>query len=373
MHDGGRDVHGSRGQDGARLRTAGRGLAAILVGLLVANCSSPKVTGGRASGKNYGVKASPRVIPEGQPIPKGGGREMVGKPYVVGGQTYVPSPARGYDREGWASWYGTAFHGRLTANGEIFDRESIAAAHPTLPLPSYVRVTNLVNQRSMVVRVNDRGPYEKQRLVDVSERVAEALDFRRKGTTRVRLQYLGKASVNGSDDNKLLATLRIDGSPAPFGRTSSPTMLANLREPEPPRAEAPVRAPVRMAELASPAPRPADRFEEEEPETAAAQPIARGPVRVAERPVETRRAPPDSEDDGPVTVVQAPAVVDLRRPMPADDRAPLRAAAPTRFVESSPVPPRRPGASSPAIVPQLTRGPLVEHLPPQRPALAGIY
>jgi rare lipoprotein A len=372
MHEGGRDVHGSGGQDRARLRTAGRGLAAILVGLLVANCSSPKVAGGRSSESKYGVKASPRVIPEGEPIPKGGGREMVGKPYVVGGQTYVPSPAKGYDREGWASWYGTAFHGRLTANGEVFDRESIAAAHPTLPLPSYVRVTNLVNQRSMVVRVNDRGPYEKERLVDVSERVAEALDFRRKGTTRVRLQYLGKASVNGSDDAKLLATLRTDGTAAPFGRTRSPTMLADLREPASPRAELPARAPVRTAELASPAPRPAERFEDDEPETMAPEQAARPQVRVAERPVEVRRSAAGYEDDEPEAGLRAPPVVDLRRPMPADDRAAPRAAT-TRFVESSPVPPRRPEAASAGVSAQPTRAPLVEHLPPTRPALAGIY
>jgi rare lipoprotein A len=193
-----------------------RCLFAAGTALALANCAgSPPVGSGRhASELKYGVKSSPRVIPEGQPVPKGGGREMVGQAYVVAGRTYKPHPGRGYDREGWASWYGTAFHGRLTANGEIFDRDSIAAAHPTLPLPSYVRVTNVVNKRSMVVRVNDRGPYERDRVIDLSERAADALGFRHRGTGRVRVEYLGKASLDGSDDARLLATLRSDGGPA---------------------------------------------------------------------------------------------------------------------------------------------------------------
>ncbi|MDB5511967.1 MAG: rare lipoprotein [Enterovirga sp.] len=216
----------------ASSRQGARVAAAVLIGLTVANCASTKVSGGR-NGNKYGVAASPKVIPDGEPVPKGGGRAMVGKPYVVGGRTYVPVEARNYSREGWSSWYGTAFHGRLTANGEIFDRESIAAAHPTLPLPSYVRVTNVANRRSMVVRVNDRGPYERDRLIDVSERVAEALDFRQKGTARLKVDYLGKASINGSDDEKLLATLTVDGRPAALG--GSRTMLADLREEAAPR------------------------------------------------------------------------------------------------------------------------------------------
>lgn len=209
--------------------------AVCVIAVPLADCAS-QVAGRHPSERKYGVASSPRVIPEGQPIPKGGGRDMVGKPYVVAGRTYIPHPGKGYDREGWASWYGTAFHGRLTANGEIFDRASIAAAHPTLPLPSYVRVTNLANNRSMVVRVNDRGPYERDRVIDLSERAADALGFHRKGTSRVRVQYVGRASLAGSDDEKLLATLRTDGSPATLDGPR--TMLAGgdgglSRPPEP--------------------------------------------------------------------------------------------------------------------------------------------
>ena len=100
-----------------------------------------------------------RVVEPGQPVPKGGGVYRVGKPYTVAGRVYVPEENTNYSAVGLASWYGDDFHGRYTANGEIFDMTSISAAHPTLPLPSYVRVTNLANNRSIVVRVNDRGPY----------------------------------------------------------------------------------------------------------------------------------------------------------------------------------------------------------------------
>ncbi len=211
-------------------RLALRFLAVSGVALATANCASNTATKFAATGNGvdpkYGVKASPRLYNEGDTIPKGGGRRYTGKPYVVAGQTYAPreNPA-GYVREGLASWYGSAFHGRMTANGEVFDRHSIAAAHPTLPLPSYVRVTNLENHSSMIVRVNDRGPYHAGRVMDVSEETAEALGFHRGGTARVRVEYVGKASLAGSDDRKLLATLRTDGQPA---GSRSAVMVADL-------------------------------------------------------------------------------------------------------------------------------------------------
>jgi rare lipoprotein A len=152
------------------------------------------------------------VVEPGEPVPKGGGRYSVGKPYVIAGKTYVPEDnAEGYSATGIASWYGEDFHGRKTSNGEIFDMHSIAAAHPTLPLPSYVRVTNLKNNRSLIVRVNDRGPFHEGRVIDVSVRAAQLLGFYDTGTTRVKLDYVGKASLGGSDDAKLAATLRGPG------------------------------------------------------------------------------------------------------------------------------------------------------------------
>src|SRR5262249_59540904 len=115
--------------------------------LVLAHCSGP------FSSKEY----SPRVVEEGEPVPKGGGIYRVGKPYGVNGRTYVPAENPSYRIEGVASWYGRDFHGPLTANGEIYDMHSISAAHTTLPLPCYVRITNLANARSIIVRANDHG------------------------------------------------------------------------------------------------------------------------------------------------------------------------------------------------------------------------
>lgn len=171
--------------------------------------------------------ASPRVVADGEPVPRGGGMYMVGKPYTIAGRTYYPSDKR-YTAVGVASWYGDAFHGRRTANGEVYDRDGISAAHPTMPLPSYARVTNLKNHYSMIVRVNDRGPFAGNRIMDVSRRTAEVLDFDRGGTAKVKIEYLGAAELEGSDDQILLATLRSDGPARVAG--------LGLAEPElPPR------------------------------------------------------------------------------------------------------------------------------------------
>ena len=146
-----------------------RALAVGAAGLLLASCSGgSRTTGEHFSSKEYGVPGSPRVVAYGQKVPKGGGRYMVGKPYRVAGKTYVPRDNPDYSAVGLASWYGRTFHGRKTANGEVYDMDGLSGAHPTLPLPSYARVTNLKNGRSIVVRVNDRGPYKRGRIIDVS-------------------------------------------------------------------------------------------------------------------------------------------------------------------------------------------------------------
>jgi rare lipoprotein A len=149
-----------------------------------------------------------RVVPLGQPVPKGGGVYQIGKPYQVGDLTYTPREDPTYDRVGNASWYGEMFHGRRTANGEIYDMDSLSAAHPTLPLPVYARVTNLNNGRTIVVRINDRGPYARDRIIDLSRRSAELLGFRDNGTATVRVKYLGRAPLNGDDsyERKYLAS-----------------------------------------------------------------------------------------------------------------------------------------------------------------------
>jgi rare lipoprotein A len=211
--------------------------------LLVADCASQSTvarSGGSEIDPKLGVRASRRLYEEGEEIPKGGGTHLVGRPYVVAGRTYVPHEVTRYSVVGLASWYGSAFHGRLTANGEVFDRYSISAAHKTLPLPSYARVTNIRNGRSIIVRVNDRGPYHSNRVMDVSERVAEVLDFKRFGTTEIKLDYVRAASIAGSDDRKLLATLRTDGAGAVLdGPGSIPVAVASADLSDMPVASGP--------------------------------------------------------------------------------------------------------------------------------------
>lgn len=161
----------------------------------------------------YGVKASPRVAESN--IPKGGGRYMVGKPYQVKGNTYVPRHNPDYDKVGLASWYGSAFHGRMTANGEVYDQYHLSAAHPTMPLPSYARVTNLENGNSVVVRVNDRGPFHRGRIIDLSNQTAELLDMKHSGTAKVRVQYVGPAQMEGNDMPFLMASYVQKGDRGP--------------------------------------------------------------------------------------------------------------------------------------------------------------
>ncbi len=132
--------------------------------------------------------------------------------------TYAPTDKATYRAEGTASWYGPDFHGRPTANGERYDMHGVSAAHRTMPLPSYARVTNLDNGRSIIVRVNNRGPFVRNRIIDLSTGTARALDFYRKGIARVRVEFVGRAPIEGSDDQILLATLRV-GTPAPAPST----------------------------------------------------------------------------------------------------------------------------------------------------------
>src|SRR3954466_9282695 len=190
-----------------------RSAAAVATCLVLANCASSNKFSSRVDPK-YGVSSSARVVALGDPVPKGGGTYRVGKPYTVAGQVYVPEEDTNYRAEGMASWYGDDFHGRQTANGEVFDMTSLTAAHPTLPMPSYARVTNLRNGKSLIVRVNDRGPYHGNRLIDVSNKAAVLFEFKGNGVARVRVEYVGRAPLEGSDDRQLMATLRT-GIPAP--------------------------------------------------------------------------------------------------------------------------------------------------------------
>ena len=129
----------------------------------------------------------------GPPVPAG---YKVGQPYEVAGIRYHPRHEPDYDQVGIASWYGSKFHGRRTANGEVFDMNDLTAAHKTLALPSRVRVTNLENGRSLTLRLNDRGPFVDDRIIDISRRGAQLLGFHRKGLAEVRVQYLGLAELS---------------------------------------------------------------------------------------------------------------------------------------------------------------------------------
>ncbi|MGH9806079.1 MAG: septal ring lytic transglycosylase RlpA family protein, partial [Terriglobia bacterium] len=227
----------------SRLSRVARLLGLAVCCLALANCANNRLSS-RVDPK-YRTSASARVIGPGEPVPTGGGVYRVGKPYVVAGREYVPQENVNYTAVGLASWYGDDFHGRYTANGEIFDMNSLSAAHPTLPLPSYVRVTNLSNHRSIVVRVNDRGPYVGDRLIDVSVRTAKLLGFYGDGVAKVKVEYVGRAPLQGSDDRKLASTLR-DGTPGILPQVQvasaggyAPTYfdnrpLAQARVPSPP-------------------------------------------------------------------------------------------------------------------------------------------
>lgn len=173
-----------------------RTLGVFGLGLLVANCAAGKVD---EAALDLGTQESTAETP--------GGVYKVGKPYTVAGRRFEPKHQPDYDEVGLASWYGPGFHGRRTANGETFDQNAFSAAHPTLPLPAYARVTNLSNGRSVMVRINDRGPFSRNRVIDLSQRTADALNFRRNGTAKVRVQFVGLAPLR-SDDDWLSGTLR---------------------------------------------------------------------------------------------------------------------------------------------------------------------
>lgn len=181
---------------------------------------------GAFTSKEYGVAVSPRVTRDPNP-PKGGGRYLVGKPYKVRGKTYVPQEQPDYVAQGTASWYGADFHGRRTANGEIFSANAITGAHPTLPLPSYVRVTSLDNGRSLVVRVNDRGPYVSGRIMDLSYRAAEILGYTNRGMGNVKVQYVGPAPLEGDDTKMLLASIN-----RPTAMEQGATRFAMMEPPQ---------------------------------------------------------------------------------------------------------------------------------------------
>lgn len=180
----------------------GTRLLAICLVLAVGACGTTE----QSSKAPEPPKQVKRTIAKNPPPPPGkphkdaaplgpGGIYKVGNPYKVGGVWYYPAVDPGYDETGVASWYGPKFHGKRTANGEMFDQHAITAAHKTLPLPSWVEVTNLKNNKTLIVRVNDRGPYAHNRILDLSRAAANELGFLNAGTTPVRVRVVAPRTV----------------------------------------------------------------------------------------------------------------------------------------------------------------------------------
>ena len=197
-----------------RARMLASGALAVSMAVVLAGCqgsASPieeladLSTTVKFDSQTFGVPASPRVTNLRQ-VPKGGGRAQVGKPYKVRGKWYYPKDDPGYVETGTASWYGPNFHGRLTANGEVYDMHGLSAAHKTFPLPSYAMVTNLDNGAKVMVRVNDRGPFADDREIDVSAEAADLLGFKDAGTADVKVEYVGRAPLERDDTQMLMAS-----------------------------------------------------------------------------------------------------------------------------------------------------------------------
>lgn len=238
-----------------RMRRQGWFLVLLgLIGLALVGCSSGAKKYKTTKLDPFAGKGSPYYKGKGQ-LPEGGGKYHVGKPYQVAGRWFTPKEQPGYDKTGMASWYGEAFHARKTSNGEWFDMNDLTAAHPTLPLPSYAKVTNLENGREVVVRINDRGPFVGTRIIDLSKRTSDALGFRRQGKTEVRVQWIANAPLNDKGYKHLTMMNRamVDGSSirqlAALSKRGAPsTMTAEAPPP------APEPAPVQTVAYKTPEP-----------------------------------------------------------------------------------------------------------------------
>lgn len=182
------------------LRNAG------IVGLAAASlaaCATPKPRLETRASPDFNGSASPRGPMTG---PSGKVLRGTEKPYQIKGVWYYPKADPDYDEKGIGSWYGEQFHNRKTANGEIFDMDAVSAAHKTLPLPSLVEVTNLDNGRRMIIRVNDRGPFVGDRVIDLSRAAADQLGYRRQGIARVRVRYVGPAPKSSFETRQYAQT-----------------------------------------------------------------------------------------------------------------------------------------------------------------------
>ncbi|HUA54835.1 MAG TPA: septal ring lytic transglycosylase RlpA family protein [Candidatus Sulfotelmatobacter sp.] len=281
-----------------------RVLAAGVVALLLGGCAEGELA----------INSAKQLTPQQEHR----GIYKVGDPYQINGVWYYPAEDWNYDETGIASWYGPGFHERFTANGEIYDQNDLTAAHRTLPMPSFVRVTNLDNGRSIVLRVNDRGPYARGRIIDVSRRGAQLLGFETIGTARVRVQIMAK------ETQELAATLKQQGH--------YQVARAQTQPGEPPPVAAPRSAvsstPLAAPPSAAPAPQPA-----------APQPAPTGVAAAGAPPpsnVTVAALPPPA---APAAAAPAPI---MAQPTPAPAPAPAAGSAPGAGTPVAFVPPPDP-------------------------------
>jgi rare lipoprotein A len=222
-------------------------IAVAVCGVALAGCAETELIADTAK----------RVQPPSEPAPSAAvGRYKVGDAYQINGQWYYPAENYRYTETGIASWYGPGFHARLTANGETYDQNALTAAHRTLPLPSAVRVTNLENGRSLVLRVNDRGPFARGRVIDVSRRGAQLLGFADKGTAKVRVEVLADesrklklAALNGP----MSADEQVQIAAAPREAVTASALPAPDGGPAP-VVDVPVAEPLTARRIATPEP-----------------------------------------------------------------------------------------------------------------------
>jgi rare lipoprotein A len=229
------------------MKTAG---ALVLAALMLAGCAETQ----------FLVSTAKRVGSPDAASSQGGYK--VGNPYQIKGVWYYPAVDYDYDETGIASWYGPGFHGKKTANGEIYDQNALTAAHRTLPMPSRVRVTNLENGRSLVLTVNDRGPFAHGRIIDLSRRSAQLLDVIQKGTAKVRVTILADESRALAARYQNAANLADTGSPITVDKLPKASVAASDLPP-PGQGDAatppiePATAPLETAAVEAPAPPPA--------------------------------------------------------------------------------------------------------------------
>jgi rare lipoprotein A len=200
-----------------------RGEMRLLRGLAVAALGSAGLVACATPEPRLPIQQAPKsqgARPYSGPPPQGSTKGLRGteKPYQIRGIWYYPKADPDYDERGIGSWYGEQFHNRRTANGEIFDMDLPSAAHKTLPLPSIVEVTNLDNGRKMKLRVNDRGPFVGDRIIDLSKAAAEQLGYGRAGVARVRVRYIGPAGKTPFDERRVVAS----APPPPAPRAAPP-------------------------------------------------------------------------------------------------------------------------------------------------------